>query len=196
MKKLLAIVLAVALTVPCFAAEVEFEAGKDNPEIFIPRYVNSYIKDWVLVVPINAELEPTVDTAAANFAGRVRSFMVPEAAELMKAWICSSDSTLDSFRLRLNIFSNDTSSTDTAAYYGTSAKGIKKKMSYNVPDTFKRTSTINKRQWDAGEMGYIRVDTTGSTAVLPTQIPTGMKVYMLFRPKSSPSYKNSDYYTR
>jgi len=206
MKKiLLVVVLAVALVAPAFAIlPTTFEAGKDNPDIFIPRYVNSYLKDYVVTVHFSlADAETTVN------ANHVKYFMVPEAAELMYAWVMFQDSVITDTVTNYNKYEiwRDTTTADTGLVAVTTSTISMDTVMYwtlsaghkvQHPGRYNLTKTATNNDWCFPKAGVGACKVTG--AATETEMPKEFTFYMLFRPKSSPSFRNADkvndYYTQ
>jgi len=167
-----------------------FNAGMENPYAKIPADVNSFTKDYVIMVPV---IRGILDTTGS--ASRTISFMVPEAAELIAAYALSSNAsatadTVTNYHQCL-IFSCDTSTTDTAMIWTTLHKTDSSgNLRAQIPTPFIATTTVTKRDFNTNECGRI-VYTRGGTV---TGLIPELSIYMVFRPKSYPA--SSDFINR
>jgi hypothetical protein len=189
------IMLAVLLLVAgmSYAANESFSAGRDNPWSNIPLNTHSYTKDYVLGPFRVGGGGVSVATDSTKQWADPIYFILPEAGELMKAWVIAMDSSAavdtvgSAGYVKATIWSNAGTAADTAAYWTPSTGG--RRLQPAAAESLWFTTTITKRQWDKGEVGKIQFDTVAA----PTNQPR-VAMWLLFRPKSTPA--TTDCYTR
>ncbi len=181
MRKLYIVLAVMGMAAPLFAGTGGIgNAGSSNPYQNIPAFVHSYTKDYVIPLRL-------AGTGGDTIGNWTIAFMLPEAAELMKAWLLTSDSTMLADTVtnywKCEIHSNSGTAADTAAYFtALHATDGSRQLVTMVPETLSMTTTITKRQFDKGEVGKATWTETGT----PTHFPKQVYLYMLFRPKDTP----------
>ena len=189
MKKFSLILIVLCLAGYIYAANEPFSAGNDDPYSRVPGVVHSYTKDYVVTLPITSTYAADSTLPAA---GRSVAWVCPEAAEIMKVWLITSDSValLDTVTnyFECQVYTNGGAAADTACYYAGNSEATRLQSYEKQAFTF--TTTITKRQLDKGEVLKVMWEDTGT----PISSPIDLKCVILLRPKSFPI--STDLYTR
>jgi hypothetical protein len=196
---LLALAVCAMLAAPALA---QFQSGADA-DGWSPWRLDSYAKDFVMTVEASAA---DSSTGLLVHSDRAYLFTVPEAAEVVRAWILASDSCITDtvtnyFKSEIwkDTVSTDTSTTsqysttilyDTVAFWTPVAKAIATRLTHPGKYAMTLCASVTKRQFAKGRVGKVWVSHAGTN----TESPTGIRIQMLFRPKSKPS--SADYYYR
>lgn len=189
MRKLFLILMVLVFAGLCYAGTGAFEAGKDNADYHLPKYVNSYTKDKLITLSITSTY--AADTALPG-SGRVISWVAPMACEIMSVNLITSDSvasldTVTNYFL-CQVYTNDRITVDTAFYYTGNSEATR--LQAYEEQAFTGTATISKRDLDKGEVMSVVWQDTGT----PISSPIDLKVVLLLRPKSYPV--TADFTTR
>jgi hypothetical protein len=186
---LLALVMCAMLAVPALA---QFQSGNDA-DGWSPWRMDSYVKDYVMTFKMNGA--DSIDTL--KYPKRA-SFIVPEAAEVMRVWISTWDScaTVDTIGgsgkgyIKAILWARPATKSDTDTVASWAARTTATRLRAHQARVFTFPTSVLKRQFAKGEQGFIQIDTIGG----PTNKPSDMVINVLFRPKSKPPA--SDYYNR
>jgi hypothetical protein len=189
MRKLLITLMVLVFAGLAYAGTGDFEAGKDNADYHLPKYVNSYTKDKIITLTINSAY--AADSALPG-SGKQIAWVAPMACEIMAAYLITSDSvvaadTVTNF-FECQIFTNDRATVDTALYYA--GTGEATRLQPLEDQAFTRTATTSKQKLDKGEVMTVVWEDNGT----PVSSPIDLKVVILLRPKSYPV--TADFTTR
>lgn len=156
-----------------------------------PQNLNAYSKDYIISVPCTAYSD-TLDSLATAYGGwkfsKRCAFLVPEAAEAVRAWVVSPDSVLnDTVTNYLSYYVWSNNGVDTAFYLsGAVHAGMLQRSGKHamIPVT-----TTTKKQFTAGEIGWCGPRNTGTI----TEVPAHLQFDILMRPIDNPKWVDSLY---
>jgi len=189
MRKLFILLMVMGMAGLAYAGTGAFTAGADNPNAYLPRYVNSYTKDKIITLSITGSYAAD---SALPASGRPVAWVAPMACEIMAVYLITSDSvvaadTVTNF-FECQVYTNDRITVDTAMYYA--GTGEAARLQPYEEQAFTATTTKSKRCLDKGEVMTVVWEDTGT----PISSPIDLKVVILLRPKSYPS--SYDYTTQ
>ncbi len=172
MKKII-LILVVAL-MAMTAAFAQFDAGNDVKGLS-PWRLSAYAKDFIIPIQLT-------ELAADTILTETRSFMVPEAAELMRAFFVTSDTTVSgTYCKKIIVRSNAGATADTAVY---DSLGNNNTAGFRL----RYYGSATRRAFSSREVGVVTYDTCGAL-----DKPWRSTLFLLFRPKSYPTDADSMY---
>lgn len=189
MKKLIFLAMVLAACVGMSqAGTTAFQAGKENPHKNLPGNVSGYVKDYIITI---------VGSNGTDTLGGTQAFMLPEAGEIMRAWLLTNDSTMAADTVTnywtSEVFTNYSLTVDTA-YSLTTLHDVTSasRLTTNSKRVMTATSEVRKRQIDKGGVCLFKWTAHGT----PTHFPKMVRCYLLVRPKSFPRPDTTDNYYR